>query len=119
MRLPISQEEFSQLGLDEFVNAEQSANNFQVEISAANGSQAATWQATITRTDSTFDINTRQIDVIAEVHDPFSRTSEQPPLKIGQFVSARIKAAPLTMSLSFQTKAYVKVAISMRSRRTS
>ena len=45
----------------------------------------------ITRTDSTFDINTRQIDIIAEVQDPFGNISGQPALKIGQFVSARIQ----------------------------
>ncbi len=91
VRLPISQEEFSQLGLDEFINAEESSKDFEVEISAANSSQKSSWKARITRTDSTFDINTRQIDVIAEVIDPFSKTSNQAPLKIGQFVSARIE----------------------------
>jgi hypothetical protein len=49
------------------------------------------WDAEITRTDSTFDINTRQIDVVAEVYDPFGITSKQAALKIGQFVSARIQ----------------------------
>jgi RND family efflux transporter MFP subunit len=96
IRLPISQEEFSQLGLDDFVDnanddSSVSKSPFKVSITSTIGSQAYQWDATITRTDSTFDINTRQIDIIAEVSDPFGKISGQPALKIGQFVSARIE----------------------------
>lgn len=95
VRLPISQEEFSQLGLDDFISnangdAPQSKSLFKVSITSTVGNQAYQWDATITQTDSTFDINTRQIDIIAEVNDPFGKISGQPALKIGQFVSARI-----------------------------
>jgi len=64
-----------------------------VVLSSQVGGEEYRWNARITRTDSTFDINTRQIDIIAEVQDPFSRNnvnSGQPPLKIGQFVAAQI-----------------------------
>lgn len=88
VRLPISQEEFSQLGLDQF---DPENNEFDVVISAETGSQRHQWDAEIRRTDSTFDINTRQIDVIAEVIDPFGKINNQPALKIGQFVTARIQ----------------------------
>ena len=91
VRLPISQEEYAQLGLDSLSNTADTENTFDVEISSANSNHQYRWNAKITRTDSTFDINTRQIDVIAEVEDPFGKQSGQPPLKIGQFVSARIK----------------------------
>lgn len=95
VRLPISQEEFSQLGLDGFdnrtVKGANQASPFKVSISSTVGNQVYQWDATITSTDSTFDINTRQIDVIAEVNDPFGKISGQPALKIGQFVSARIE----------------------------
>ena len=95
VRLPISQEEFSQLGLDSFNNRSQKGASqplpFKVSITSTVGNQAYQWDATITSTDSTFDINTRQIDIIAEVKDPFGKTSGQPALKIGQFVSARIE----------------------------
>lgn len=88
VRLPISQEEFTQLGLDTF-NPED--NQFSVVLSTTIGGQEFTWDAAITRTDSTFDLNTRQIDVIAKVSDPFGTQNQQPPLKIGQFVNARIQ----------------------------
>lgn len=91
VRLPISQEEFSQLGLDSFNSSGDSSDDYLVAITSSVGNQGHQWDAKITRTDSTFDINTRQIDVIAEVQDPFGRKSGQPALKIGQFVSARIQ----------------------------
>jgi len=90
VRLPISQNEFNQLGLDSFTDASQSAE-YDVVLSSAIGIQDYQWQAEITRTDSTFDINTRQIDIIAKVQDPFGKKSGQPGLKIGQFVTARIQ----------------------------
>lgn len=91
VRLPISQEEFSQLGLDSFLANSEEQRPYLVSITSSVGNQAYRWDATITRTDSVFDINTRQIDVIAEVQDPFGHKSGQPALKIGQFVSARIE----------------------------
>ena len=90
VRLPISQDEFNQLGLDSF-SSESSNNEYAVLLNSKIGIQSYQWQADITRTDSTFDINTRQIDIIANVQDPFGKTSGLPALKIGQFVSARIQ----------------------------
>jgi len=91
VRLPVSQDEFNQLGLNEFVEGSDQKDRFQVLLSTKIGQNEYRWNANITRTDSTFDINTRQIDVIAEVNDPFGKESDQPALKIGQFVSARIQ----------------------------
>jgi RND family efflux transporter MFP subunit len=91
VRLPISQEEFNQLGLDSFSANSDTENPFTVSISSTIGNRSLQWDAEITRTDSTFDINTRQIDVVAKVKDPFGRESGQTALKIGQFVSARIQ----------------------------
>lgn len=89
VRLPMSQEEFSQLGLDSFTT--EKASNFDVTLSSAFGLKEYQWNAQISRINSTFDINTRQIDVFAKVEDPFGDKHGQPSLKIGQFVSATIK----------------------------
>ena len=91
VRLPISQDEFAQLGLDRLAGDSVDDNDFAVVLSSTIGGNEHRWNAKITRTDSTFDISTRQIDIIAEVIDPFGKQSGQPPLRIGQFVSASIK----------------------------
>jgi len=88
VRLPMSQEEFSQLGLDSFTP--ETATDFSVTLSSNIGLKEHQWNAQITRINSTFDINTRQIDVFAKVEDPFGSERGQPALKIGQFVSANI-----------------------------
>ncbi len=99
VRLPVSQDEYTQLGLDRLGSAQ--APKFGVKLSTQLGANTYTWDAVVTRTDSTFDLNTRQIDVIAEVVDPFNLENSRegsnspanrnrPPLKIGQFVSASI-----------------------------
>lgn len=91
VRLPISQDEYNQLGLDQITSSDEAFGDFDVLLSSTVGSRSYSWNAKITRTDSTFDINTRQIDVIAQVLDPFGKSSGQAPLKIGQFVNARIQ----------------------------
>lgn len=96
-RLPLSQSEYSQLGLDSFANNSTNVNDsaqFNVTLSAQLGVNRYTWEAAVARTDSLFDLSTRQIDVIAAVVDPFGTTPEnanKPPLKIGQFVNATIQ----------------------------
>lgn len=91
VRLPISQDEYTQLGLDKFDPQNNDREQFDVLLSSTIGGQEYRWEAEITRTDSTFDLNTRQIDVIAKVVDPFGRKDDKPSLKIGQFVNARIQ----------------------------
>ncbi len=91
IRLPISQQEYNQLGLNDFSLTDKSSNNFNVLISCLIGTHEYFWNASIVRTDSAFDVNTRQIDVVAEVENPFSKELDQPALKVGQFVSARIE----------------------------
>ena len=58
VRLPISQNEFNQLGLNEFVEGSGQEQQFQVLLSSQIGQNEYRWDAKITRTDSIFDINT-------------------------------------------------------------
>lgn len=90
VRLPISQDEFSQLGLDNF-DPKTAKQDYEVILGSTVGGKDYKWTAVITRTDSAFDLNTRQIDVFAEVKDPFSKSTQQPPLKIGQFVTGQLR----------------------------
>jgi len=59
----------------------------------------------VTRADSTFDLSTRQIDVIASVIDPFSSKGDKPPLKIGQFVNASIQGRTIEGAIVVPNKA--------------
>lgn len=102
VRLPVSQQEYTQLGLDKLNSA--GSQPFKVTLSSQLGTQKYQWEAVVTRTDSTFDIATRQIDVIAEVIDPFSTEGNKPALKIGQFVNAAIEGRTLENVITVPNK---------------
>ncbi len=102
VRLPVSQIEYTQLGLDQLGTDQ--AQQFKVTITSKLGSNSYAWDAFVTRADSTFDLTTRQIDVIAEVVDPFSKDGSQPPLKIGQFVNASIQGKTLNNVITVPNK---------------
>lgn len=102
VRLPLSQEEYSQLGLDQLSG--EPKRQFKVELSSKLGATTYTWDAFVTRSDSTFDLNTRQIDIIAEVVDPFSKSGSKPPLKIGQFVNASVLGRSLENVITVPNK---------------
>ena len=52
-----------------------------------------TWNGIVDRVEGAIDRATRQIVVIAQVLNPYARdgASDRPPLKVGQFVTARIQ----------------------------
>lgn len=96
VRLPIANSDLKYIDLPE----DQSLND-------ANGSIPATiysdlvaddaWEASIVRTEGAIDDNARQLHVLAEISDPFQADGEhRAPLKIGQYVTARIRGRRLT-----------------------
>ena len=67
-----------------------------VTLSATVAGTTQEWQATLTRTDGAIDPTNRQLFAIAEVKNPFPVASDQPPLRIGQFVQATVAGKKLT-----------------------
>ncbi len=54
------------------------------------------WQGQVVRTESAIDENARQLHVVAQLDNPFSRSvGGQAPVKIGQYVTARISGKTL------------------------
>ncbi|MEO0615115.1 MAG: efflux RND transporter periplasmic adaptor subunit [Pseudomonadota bacterium] len=51
---------------------------------------ASSWRGTLVRTDGEIDPVARQLHVTARVDDPYGRTENGLPIKIGQYVTARI-----------------------------
>lgn len=106
VRLPVSQDEYSQLGLD---NTDLNEEKFPVTLTSQIGNNEHQWQAIITRTDSVFDLNTRQIDVIATLNKSLNESdnskSKKPALKIGQFVNAKLQGRTLNNVVIVPNKA--------------
>jgi RND family efflux transporter MFP subunit len=97
VRLPISSEQQSYLQLPEdFLNEDDSKpDGAEVLFTARVGNHTYRWNGRLVRTEGTVDIRSRQLFVIAQIEDPYLRQGDRPPLKIGQFLEARIQGEKL------------------------
>lgn len=66
-----------------------------VYLTAKVGSKTHRWKGRVVRTEGAIDTRSQQIFVIAQVDDPYGRQHGL-PLKVGQFVEARIGGRVLT-----------------------
>ncbi len=92
VRLPISASQRQFLRLPEF------ADDPPVEVTLRDGiaqARDAQWRGKIVRTEGVLDQDSRDLFAIARVDDPFGRESGDPPLRIGQPVSAEIEGVVL------------------------
>lgn len=74
------------------------------EISSELGGDF-TWQGRLVRTEAAIDESARQLHVVAQVDAPFSPSGGRPPLRIGQYVTARIQGRTLKNALIVPTTA--------------
>ncbi|ATC93809.1 efflux RND transporter periplasmic adaptor subunit [Pseudoalteromonas tunicata] len=59
--------------------------------------QAQTWQGQVVRTESAIDSQSQQLYVVAQIDDPYqAKLNQISPIKIGQYVSAKIKGKTLS-----------------------
>ena len=71
----------------------------RVEIRSQLGREES-WDALLVRTEGAIDEQARQLHVIAQIDDPFGRDHEyHTPLKIGQYVTARLEGKTLPRAL--------------------
>ena len=93
VRLPIAGRELQFLKLPEKLNDPP----LDVELRDAVGGVSGTvWKARIVRADGALDDNSLELFAIARVDDPFGLKSGNPPLRIGQPVTAFIAGEVLT-----------------------
>ncbi|MEE9330085.1 MAG: efflux RND transporter periplasmic adaptor subunit [Parvularculaceae bacterium] len=94
IRLPMSDNDLSKLGLPIAFVSTKTTPGPNVIISASVAGANHTWAGQIVRTDAAYDPGTRQISAIAAVKDPYGAGSDDGfPLAVGLFVSAEIEGA--------------------------
>ncbi|VAV85017.1 Probable Co/Zn/Cd efflux system membrane fusion protein [hydrothermal vent metagenome] len=106
IRLPLSARELEFVDTREFYRAQrgQKAGGGQqqgplADIVASHRGREYKWSARIVRSEGAIDEKSRQLFVVAEVADPYGREKTAarsggflaPPLKVGEFVEARIQ----------------------------
>lgn len=99
VRLPLTNRQLQFIDIPERYRGEsvdESISGPAVSLMASVGKKRFTWHGTVVRTEGAIDEQSRQLFVVAQVDDPYARTSPgNPPLKVGQFVRAEIKGQKL------------------------
>jgi RND family efflux transporter MFP subunit len=96
IRLPLTDEQQAFVDLPEaYRDGAPDTGGPPVTLSARVGRDRVTWEGRIVRTEGAIDTRSRQLFVVAQVDDPYARRPGTPPLKIGQFVEARIRGEVL------------------------
>lgn len=100
IRLPLTNRQLAFIDLPEAYRNESSKAPkkalSEVTLKGSIGSQTAEWKGKVVRVEGAIDERSRQLFVVAQVDDPYKKNSaDRPPLKIGLFVHASIKANKL------------------------
>ena len=101
IRLPLRNRDLQYIDLPEAYRYSKSSDGAggQVEIISQLG-DAASWDAELVRTESAIDESARQLHVIAMIEDPFGmEVDNRVPLKIGQYVTAKLKGKTLANAI--------------------
>lgn len=94
--LPLKDADLGQLGLPIAFAATAQSPGPRVEFSAVVGGQPRTWVGEVVRTGAAINSQTRQINVFAELKDPYGAGADDgAPMAPGLFVNARIEGAKL------------------------
>ena len=101
IRLPLRNRDLQYIELPEtYRHTDETARaGGHVEIRSELANQG-TWDAELVRTEGAIDETARQLHVIAQISDPFGTTAAgRTPLKIGQYVTARLAGMTLQDAL--------------------
>ncbi len=94
VRLPIPDEELAYLSLSLAYRGDDGAKQTgpRVKLTAQFAGRSHSWMGRIVRTDAEIDPQTRMIQAIAQVEDPYAPTAGRgkPPLAVGMFVQAEV-----------------------------
>ena len=89
--LPIAEQDLIFLGIPLDGSFIEKRSQPYVELFTEFGGEELSWSGTIVRSSAEIDSKTRMLSVIAQVSDPYQKTSNMLPLKVGIFVKAAIK----------------------------
>lgn len=100
VRLPITNQALPWLDLPEvYTNITATQHSTAVTIINPLAPDATSWQGKLVRTESAVDSETQQLHVIVEIPEPFVKVGNRVPLKIGQYVQARIRARSMKSAM--------------------
>jgi RND family efflux transporter MFP subunit len=105
IRLPLKNSELELVNLPEnFRGKTLSEADYPHATIVSELGQRQEWSAQIVRTEAALDENSHQLYVVAQIKDPFAvQQSNKAPLKIGQYVTAKIEGKRVEQALVVPT----------------
>lgn len=108
VRLPIKNRELGLLDLPEetlssqsLFTTESSKPTINIDIISTLGGQEEVWHGKMVRAAGSIDSSSRQLYIVARIDNPFGSIAEgRFPLKIGQYVTAKIKGRAIAQAIS-------------------
>ncbi len=93
IRLPLTNEQLAHIDLPELYRGQQDGlvDGPPVKLFGMVAGRRGEWEGKVVRVEGAIDQASRQLYVVAQVDDPYRQRGDHPPLKIGQFVEARIE----------------------------
>ena len=107
IRLPLKNKDLAYMILPESNRFENAAVQEQPDVTIFSDlATRQSWQGKVVRTEGAFDEESQQLFVVAQIDDPYGENEGNGlPLKIGQYVSAKIKGKTIENALSIPNKA--------------
>ncbi len=107
IRLPLKNKDLPYMVLPESNRFEQASDKEQPVVTVYSDlAKRQTWFGKVVRTEGSFDQNSQQLFVVAQIDDPYGvKTTEGLALKIGQYVSVKIKGRVVDDVITIPNKA--------------
>ena len=106
VRLPIKTTDLKFIDLPEiFQDKKVKPSNASVDIFSSLTDSPIPWNGQLVRTESAIDNDARQLHVVAQIDNPFSsEIIERPPLKIGEYVTAKVEGRLIENTIVIPSK---------------
>jgi RND family efflux transporter MFP subunit len=106
IRLPIKNNDLALIDLPEEFRGQQDKQKVGTKVTFQSAINQAGWQGQLVRTEGAINEQSQQLYVVAQIADPYDLANQgQTPVKIGQYVSAKINGKLLTDALLIPTQA--------------
>lgn len=97
VRLPLKNQDLELIDLPEEYRNKKMNDNPALVVFESEMSEEHQWQGSLVRTEGAIDSNSHQLYVVAQIEDPYGLTKANNfPIKIGQYVSAKISGKLLS-----------------------
>lgn len=106
VRLPIKNNDLPYVNLPESTRFSQNLSNENPIVNIFSELvEQQSWQGKVVRTEGAFDQNSQQLFVVAQIDDPYgSQSNTGLPLKIGQYVRAKIQGKTIENAIKVPNK---------------